>query len=151
MKKLLSIITITALALGGSTTSFAAEPKPKSTTEKATDAVKKTRQTTADAAKSAAEKVTGEPKTIPMYARADAIDVKGKSFTTTRKDGVAVKNVITVATEIKNGEAAAKLADIKVGDYVSGSRKKVSDTEYNVVKITKFGARTEKKEAPKAE
>jgi hypothetical protein len=138
MKKLLSIITIAAFALGLPAGSFAAEKKAKPAAEKP-----------AEAAKPAPEKVAGEPKTIPMYARADVIDVKGKSFTTNRKDGVAVKHVVTDTTEIKNGEAAAKLADIKVGEYVSGSRKKVSETEYTVVKITKFGPA--KPKAPKTE
>lgn len=143
MKSLLSIITITAVSFGLAAGSFAAEPKSKTAAEGA----KKAADKTAESATSAAEKVTGEAKTIPMYARADVVDLKGKSFTTNRKDGVAVKHVITDATEIKNGEAAAKLADIKVGEYVSGSRKKVSETEYTVVKITKFGPPTPKKAA----
>lgn len=142
MKPLLSIITITALTLGLSSGSFAADAKTKTAAEKAADTAKKA----GDTAKPAAEKVTGEAKSIPMYSRADAIDVKGKTFTMTKKDGVAVKHVITDTTEIKNGEAAAKLSDIKVGEYVSGLRKKVSDTEYTVVKITKFGPKEEKKE-----
>lgn len=142
MKPLLNIITISALTVGLSVGSFAAESKTKAAAEGA----KKAGEKTAEAAKSTAEKVTGEAKTIPMYSRADAIDVKGKTFTMTKKDGVAVKHVITDTTEIKNGEAAAKLSDIKVGEYVSGTRKKVSDTEYTVVKITKFGPKEAKKE-----
>jgi hypothetical protein len=39
----------------------------------------------------------------------------------------------------------AKFEDIKVGDWVSGTRLKKSDTEYEVLKITKFGPKTEKK------
>lgn len=139
MKKLLSIITLTAFAAGVPVASFAAEKKEKTA---ATDTAKKP----AESAKPAPEKVTGEGKAIPMYTRADAIDAKAKTFTNNRKDGVAVKHVLTDTTEIKNGEAAAKLEDIKVGDYVSGLRKKVSETEYTVVKITKFGAKAEKKE-----
>ena len=64
------------------------------------------------------------------------------------KDGVEVKNVVTDKTEIKNGEAAAKFGDIKLGESVSGLRLKKSDTEYEVVKITKFGPAAPK--APKA-
>lgn len=142
MKTLLSIITLTAVSFGLSAGTFAAEPKTKA----AADAAKKAGEKTTEAAKSAAEKVTGEAKTIPMYARADVIDAKGKTFTTTRKDGVAVKHIITETTEVMNAGVPAKLADIKVSDYVSGSRKKVSDTEYTVVKITKFGPKAEKKE-----
>lgn len=142
MKSLLSIITITAVSFGLSAGTFAAESKTKAAAEKAGDAAKKS----AESAKTSAEKVVGGGKAIPMYVRADAIDAKAKTFTTNRKDGTAVKHVVSDTTEIKNGEAAASLSDIKVGDYVSGTRKKVSDTEYTVVKITKFGAKAEKKE-----
>lgn len=99
---------------------------------------KSTAAKAADTAATAA-KATGEAKPLPMYARADSIDAKGNSFTTKRKDGVEVKHVITDKTEIKNGDAAAKLSDIKVGEYVSGTRLKKSNTEYEVVKITRFG------------
>jgi hypothetical protein len=89
-------------------------------------------------------KVAEAAKPLPMHVRADSIDVKAQTFITKRKtDGVQVKNVVTAQTEIKNGDAAATLADIKVGDYVSGSRIKKSDTQYEVVKITKFGPPTE--------
>lgn len=91
-----------------------------------------------------AAKAVGEAKTLPMNSRADSIDLKARTFTNKRKDGVEVKHVITDKTEIKQGEAPAKLEDIKIGDYVSGSRKKVSETEYTVVKITKFGPKAAK-------
>ena len=87
---------------------------------------------------------------MPMYSEVSAIDAAGKSFTHKNKDGKEVKFVITDTTEIKNGDAAAKLEDIKVGDYVSGSRLKKSETEYEVVKISKFGPKTEKKAAAPA-
>jgi hypothetical protein len=83
-----------------------------------------------------------------MNSRADEIDAAGKSFTQVNKDGKKVKHIISDTTEIKNGDAAAKFEDIKVGDTVSGLRNKknADGTEYEVVKITKFGAK-----APKAE
>lgn len=148
MKKLLSIITLTAFALGIPAGALAAEKKEKPAAEKpaaekAADKAKKP----ADEAKP--EKVAGEGKPLPMNLRADAIDAKAKTITMNRKDGVAIKHVITDKTEIKNGEAAAKLEDIKVGDQVGGLRLKKSETEYEVVKITKFGPKPEKK--PKAE
>ena len=43
-----------------------------------------------------------------------------------------------------NSGAAAKFSDIKVGDWVSGVRKKTAEHAYEVEKITKFGAKTEK-------
>ncbi len=136
MKKLIAYLSVASVALALPLGAFAEAKKPAATKA-------------ADAAKEGAAKVVGEPKSIPMYSRADSIDAKGKTFTNKKKDGTEVKHVITDKTEIKNGEAAAKLADIKVGDYVSGSRLKKSDTEYEVVKITKFGPPAPKK--PKAE
>ncbi len=144
MKTLLNIMLVAALSLGWSAGSFAAE-KEKSVLQKTEETAKNSAKKTADATTSAAEKVTGEGRPIPMYTRADAIDAKGKTFTFNKKDGTAVKHVVTDETEIRNGEAAAKLSDVKVGDYVSGTRRKVSDTEYAVVKITKFGPKAEKK------
>ena len=136
MKKLLTILTLTAFAALPATT-FAATKK---------EAAPAATPAPAAAAKPVAAKPAAAPKSLPMYSRADTIDVAAKTFTSKRKDGVEVKHVLTDKTEIKNGEAAATLADIKVGDYVSGSRIKKSETEYEVVKISKFGPKAEKKE-----
>ena len=138
MKKLFTLMTVAAFAFAPG--SMAAEKKMPA--EKPADAAKKAVEKPAAAVKEAAV----EAKTLPMHSRADVIDAAAKTFTNKRKDGVEVKHVITDKTEIKNGEADAKLADIKVGDYVSGSRIKKSETEYEVVKITKFGPAPEKKD-----
>jgi hypothetical protein len=79
-----------------------------------------------------------------MYSEVTTIDASGKSWTHKNKNGKEVKFQVTDKTDIKNNGAAAKFEDIKVGDWVAGSRLKQSETEYEVVKITKFGARTEK-------
>ena len=138
MKKLLTILTLTAFAALPATT-FAATKKEAAPAATPAPAA-------AAAAKPVAAKPAAAPKSLPMYSRADTIDAAAKTFTSKRKDGVEVKHVLTDKTEIKNGEAAATLADIKVGDYVSGSRIKKSETEYEVVKISKFGPKAEKKE-----
>ena len=146
MKRIITLISLSAIALALPVSSIAAE------TEKAAAGAKKAAEKAATDTKAAAEKtvadVTGE-KPIPMHVRADAIDAKAGTITMKRKDGVEVKNVITDKTEIKNGEVAAKLADIKAGEYVSGLRLKKSETEYEIVKITKFGPAPDK-EAPPA-
>lgn len=84
------------------------------------------------------------PKAMPLFARVSEIDAAGNTFTTVKKDGTKVKFVVTASTEIKQGEKSAKFVDIKVGDDVSGLRLKRSDTEYEVVKITKFAPHQEK-------
>jgi hypothetical protein len=133
MKKLLHIVTIGAVALSLPIGACAAEKKAKAAPAAAEPAA-----APADGAKKPAAE-PGAPKPIPMYSRVDAIDEKAKTFTTKKKDNTEVKHVVTATTEIKNGEAAAKFEDIKVGDTVSGLRLKKSPTEYDVVKITKFG------------
>lgn len=91
-----------------------------------------------DAKVPAAAAVVGGAKPIGMYSRVDAIDAATRTFTHKNKDGKTVKFVITAKTQIKNGDKPAQFEEIKVGDTVSGSRIKKSDTEYEVVKITKF-------------
>ena len=135
MKKLLSLAALAALLLSLSTATYAA--KKSSATPAGTPAPS---ATPAEAAPSG--------KAIPMYSEVSSIDTAGKSWIHKNKSGKEVKFVVTDKTDIKNNGAAAKFDDIKVGDWVSGSRVKKSDTEYEVVKITKFGAKTEKAEKP---
>ena len=138
MKKLLSVVAVAACSMGLSAGAFAVKPAPASEPGSAPAKI------AGEAKPAAAEEPATDAKPIPMHVRADAIDTAARTFTLKRKDGVEVKHVITATTEIRQGSVAAKLEDIKVGDYVSGLRKKVSATEYTEVKITKFGA----KEAP---
>ena len=90
-------------------------------------------------------------KPLPMNATATEIDAAAKTFTHVTKDGKRVKHTVSDATTIMQGEAAAKFEDIKVGDQVSGLRNKkgTDGTEYEVVKITKFGVKAPKKEGEK--
>ena len=78
---------------------------------------------------------------LPMNSRVDEIDAAAKTFTQNTREGKKVKHVITNKTEIKQGTSSAKFEDIKVGDMVAGSRikKNADGTEYEVIKITKFG------------
>lgn len=126
MKKLLSIVALSALVIGAPTASFAA-PKQKPAAPPAATPAPAPAATPAVA------------KNIPMHSQVTTLDVAGKSFTHKNADGKEVKFVITDKTEIKQGKADAKFEDIKVGDWVSGLRVKKSDTEWEVVKITKFG------------
>ena len=143
MKKFLFTLTLAgALALGGQ--SAFAQAKKKAAAEPAAAAEK---PKAADTAKPKAEgDAKKADKPIPMYVRADEIDTKAKTITQNNKDGKKAVNSVTATTAIMNGDKAAKLEDIKVGDYVSGNRMKTGENTYDLVKITKFGAK-----APKAE
>lgn len=131
MKRLLIALTLGAILALGSNPAFAQAKK------KAAAAVEEVKK-----AAEAAKPKTDKP--IPMYVRADEIDASGKTFTQVNKDGKKAKHTVTASSEVKNGEASATLADIKVGDWVSGLRKKTGENEYEVVKITKFGPRAAK-------
>ena len=131
MKKLLLTLAIT-LAIASSPAAFAqAKKKEKAAAAPAADA-KPAAAPAADAKPAAeaakpAEKPAAAPKApkaMPFNTTADEIDAAGKSFTHANKDGKKVKNVVTDTTEIKNGDAAAKFEDIKVGEEVSGKRVK---------------------------
>ena len=140
MKKLLFTLTL-AFALASSPEAFAQAKK------------KEPAAPAAEPAKPAAEPAKPEAKAakpLPMNSRADEVDAAGKSWTTVNKDGKRVKHIVTATTEIMQGDAAAKLEDIKVGDYVAGLRNKknADGTEYEVVKITKFGPKAAKAEKP---
>ena len=130
MKKLLTVVAVSACSFGLSIGAYAVKPVPPTPTAP---------EKVVGETKPAPEKATGEVKPLPMHSRADVIDVKARTFTSKRKDGVEVKHVLISSTEIHQGDTPAKLEDIKVGDYVSGLRQKVSPTEYTVIKITKFG------------
>jgi len=119
MKKLFVLVLGMAIALGGQlafaqSSKHPATPKPAET-----------------------PKVKVE-KPMPMHAVVDSIDATAKSFTHKNKDGKMITYMVTDKTEIKNGEKIAKFEDIKVGDNVHGMRLKKSESEYDVVKITKF-------------
>src|SRR4051812_9550994 len=110
MKRIITLISLSAIALALPMSSIAAEK------EKAATDTKKATEKAATDTKAAAEKPVAEAKAdkpMPMHVRADAIDAKTGTITMKRKDGVEIKHIITDKTEIKNGEAAAKLADIK--------------------------------------
>ncbi|MCX6982100.1 MAG: hypothetical protein NTV08_15310 [Verrucomicrobia bacterium] len=140
MKKLLFTLTLAgALALGGQ--SAFAQAKKKSAEKQP-----------AEAPAAAAEKPKAAPaaekpkanKPIPMYVHADEIDAAAKTITQVAKDGKKSTNSVTATTIIENDKKTAKFEDIKVGDMVSGNRTKTGDGTYDIVKITKFGAKAEK-------
>ena len=150
MKKILFVLTMSlALALGTHTASAQAKKKATAAAAEAVDAAKGKAEEATGAAKEKGKAAADRP--IPMYVRADEIDASGKTFTQVNKDGSKAKHVVTASTTIMNGEKAATLGDIKVGEYVSGLRKKSADGSYEVVKITKFGPKAAKPAAKEGE
>lgn len=144
MKKLIFTLTLAgALALGSQSAFAQAKKKPAAPADAPAAAEKA--KPSAEAPKAAADKPKTD-KPIPMYVHADEIDLAAKTITQVTKDGKKSVNTVTATTEIMNGDKAAKLEDIKKGDYVSGNRKKTGESSYDIVKITKFGAKAAKGE-----
>lgn len=141
MKTLFTLTLAAAFGLALPTAAFAQKKKKA-------EAAPAAEEKKPEAASAPAAEKKPATKSLPMNARVDAMDASAKSFTMKRRDGVEVKHVLTDTTEIKNGDAAAKLEDIKVGDWVSGLRTKTGENQYEVVKITKFGPRAAKAKAP---
>lgn len=133
MKKLFTLATLSAVALVLPISAFAAAKKEATPAAPAAEMKKPAEK----AAPPAADAKAAKP--LPMHSRVDALDAAGKTFTHKNADGKEVKFTVTAATEIKNGEAAAKFEDIKVGDFVSGLRLKKGENDWEIVKITKFG------------
>jgi len=134
MKKFLFTLTLgIAFALGSHSALAQAKKKPAEADKPAAEAPK-----AAPGAKANAD------KPIPMYVHADEIDAKAKTITQVTKEGKKGVNTVTASTEIMNGDKPAKFEDIKVGEYVSGLRKKTGENAYEVVKITKFGPKAAK-------
>ena len=132
MKKLITFATLGAIALALPVTTFAAAKKEAAPAATAPmEPAKKAMEKPMDAMKAA--------KPLPMWSRVDTIDAAAKNFTHKNADGKVVTFAVTATTEIKQGEAAAKFEDIKVGDVVSGLRIKKGEGQFEVVKITKFG------------
>ena len=129
-----TIRTLVALALLASGPALFAQAK------KTEPAAAPSAEAKSDAGKSDELKKT---RPMPMNSRVDEIDAEAKTFTQNTRDGRKVKHIITAKTEINQGTKSATFEDIKVGDMVAGSRikKNTEGTEYEIVKITKFGAK----------
>lgn len=134
-----TLLTVVAAFFGVSALATAQETKPAKPAPV---------QKPAAPAKPAPPAKKDEEKPLPMNAKVDAIDASAKTFSHTNKTGVKVTFHVTSKTEIHQGDKEAKFSDIKVGDTVAGLRIKKSVTDYEVVKITKFGVvepKTDKK------
>ena len=143
MKKLTLLLAATIAFAGSSSLYAQAKKKPDAAAPATTPAKPDAKPAEKPAAKADAKPADAKAgKPMPLYSVVDEIDAAGKTFTHKNDDGKAVKFIVTDKTIIKQGEADAKFEDIKVGDAVSGLRvkKNAEGTEYEVVKITKFGA-----------
>lgn len=131
MKHLIALGMTAALALGLAAPAFAAEKKkmePAAATPAPVEKKNEMKPVEAPPAKK-----TGA---LPYKGVVDTVDVAGKKFTTKNKDGKVNTFTVTAATVVTKEDAPAKFEDIKVGDYVRGSRIKKGEGEWEAVKVT---------------
>lgn len=67
-----------------------------------------------------------------------ATELAGNGFVCVEKDGSRIKHTFDANIVVLQGAKPSKTSDILAGDTVTGTRKWVSDTEYTVVRITRF-------------
>lgn len=117
MKKLITTLSVLALAVSVPCASFAQEKK--------------------EGAGAPAEKKEAAAKgTLPFQGKVSEVDAAAKTFKTKNKDGKENTFTITDKTQILHGDAtAATIADIKPEEMVRGSRVKTGDNQWEAVKV----------------
>jgi hypothetical protein len=117
MKKLLTFLTLSIIAVSLSNSGLAAEPKTEAKPAAA-----------GEAGKSA-------PKAVPFKGTVDSVDAAANSFTIKRKAGKVHTFKITPETVITKDDAPAKLTDVTAGEFVRGTRTKTGDNQWQVSKL----------------
>jgi hypothetical protein len=147
MKKLITIMSVTAFALTLPIGAGAAEKKEKA-------AEKPAAEKPADAAKKPADAKPAEAKdpSRPLPYRGDvaAVDASAKTFTFKNKDGTERVFHVGADTKISKDDKPADFAAITVGAYATGSYKKGADGKLEAGSV-KIGPKPEKKPAEGAD
>lgn len=95
-----------------------------------------TEKPAAPAAPAAEEKKDATAKTLPFQGKVASVDATAKTFTTKNKDGKENVFSVTEKTKVEKADGtAATLADLKADDVVRGSRIKLSEGKWEVVKL----------------
>jgi hypothetical protein len=74
----------------------------------------------------------------PKPFTAPATEVTATGFVSVDKDGKRLTHTVTKDTQVLQGARRAEFSDIKTGDTITGLRKAISDTEFELVRITRF-------------
>ena len=140
--KLISMFAAMA-GLAFATPTFAAEKKEKS----AKPAAEKP-AAPAETKPAAAEE---KARAIPFQGKVASVDAAAKIFTTKNKDGKENTFSLTDKTQIVKADGSAgKIGDIKADEVVRGTRTKLGENKWEVVKVT-LGAKPAKEGAPAKE
>jgi hypothetical protein len=144
-----TLATLTALALAAP--SYAAEKKMKGTaaSAKASDkpAADKSADKTAEQQPKAAEKKPAVVK-LPYQGEIAALDPVAKTFIIKNRQGKEHTFTITDATVITKPEGPGSFDDVKVGEFVRGSRLKTGEGKWDALSVV-IGKKEETAKAQK--
>jgi hypothetical protein len=138
MKRLLTLLTLSAFALALPAGSFAAEKAKAPATD--------TKKAAEKPAAPAAEKETAKTdRPLPYRGDVAAADPTAKTFTFKSKDGNERVFIVTEKTEITKDGAKADFSAIAVGAYATGSYHKTPDGKLEAASV-KIAEKPEKTE-----
>ena len=128
LTSLLVVLVTSALVTGA----FAVETKKKPA---ASD--KPAAKSSEPAAPATEAKAATKPKLLPYQGEVDAVDASNKTFVLKNKDGKAHTFTVSEQTQLMHGDASpAHFDEIKVGEWVRGSRIKTGEAKWDAVKVT---------------
>jgi hypothetical protein len=130
---LFGTLLVAILSCGVAAPAFAVETKKKPAAEK--PAATKPADPAPVAALDA--KTPAKPKLLPYQGEVDAVDTTAKTFVLKNKDGKAHTFAVSDQTQIMHGDASpAQFDEIKIGEWVRGSRVKTGEAKWDAVKVT---------------
>jgi hypothetical protein len=135
MKKYLRTSIILPLLIAAlATPAFGVDAKKKGSAADKPAAAKPTEASTTPAKEAPP---ASKPKLLPYQGEVDAVDTATKTFVLKNKDGKAHTFSVTDQTQLMHGDASpAQFDEIKVGEWVRGSRIKTGDAKWDAVKVT---------------
>lgn len=89
--------------------------------------------------------LTAPPAEKPKAFTVTADELSESGFVNVGKDGARTIHTLAKEVVILQGQKRMQFSDLKAGDKVTGLRKKVSETEYEVTRITRFVHKPEPK------
>ena len=139
MKQTLLLTTV-ALVLGGLFTPANAVEKKKSEKQMAQKTAAVAPATTASPEKAtepvkSTEKKAAAPRTLPYQGKVAALDPAAKTFVVKNREGKEHIFFVTEKTVITKDEAPATFEEIKLDEFVRGTRLKIADGKWDAVKV----------------
>jgi hypothetical protein len=91
--------------------------------------------------------LTAPPAEKPKTFTVTADELTDHGFVHVAKEGTRTTHTMAKDAIVLQGQRRMKFSDLKAGDTVTGLRKKVGETEYEITRITRFVHKPEPKPA----